>query len=133
MSVIGEVRATLDAIGVEQQACVFVFLMSYPLALGGLLEARGRRIASGTACASALTFAVFTDPWMHAVLLVVLGVGGIGIFIAGAYVTNHVSRLVALRGMPVIEPPPLVEELPAPVPISERERVRLGQPVSVKP
>jgi len=66
------------------------------------------------------------------VLLVVLGVGGIGIFIAGAYLTNHVSRRIALRGMPVIEPPPLAE-LPAPVPISERERVRLGQPVSVKP
>ena len=33
MSVIGEIRASLDAIGFEQQACVFVFLMSYPLAL----------------------------------------------------------------------------------------------------
>jgi len=133
MSVIGEVRATLDAIGVEQQACVFVFLMSYPLALGGLLEARGRRIAGGTACASALAFAVFTNPWMHAVLLVVMGVGGIGVFIAGAYLTNHVSRRIALRGMPVIDAPPLPEELPAPVPSAERERVRLGRPVSVKP
>ena len=95
MSVIGEVRATLDAMGVEQQACMFVFLMSYPLTLGALLEARGRRIAGGFAASSAMAFAAFTDPWFHAVMLVIGGVGGVGLFIALVYLTDHAYRRFA--------------------------------------
>lgn len=130
MSVIGEIRASLDAIGYEQQACVFVFLMSYPLAIGGLLESRGRRTAGLTAAAAAIAFAFLTDPWMHAVLLVVLGVGGIGVFIGAVYLADHLSRRVALRGMPKPEPQPLPDIAAAP---PARERVRIGATASVKP
>ena len=131
MSVIGEIRASLDAIGFEQQACVFVFLMSYPLALGGLLEARGRRIAAGVTCSSALAFVLLTDPWLHAVLLVVFGVGGIGIFIAAVYVADRVSRHIALRGLP--QPAQGTVPEPMPVPSASRERVPIGATASVKP
>src|SRR5687768_17722492 len=103
ISVIGEIKASLDAFGVEQQACVLVFLMSYPLALGALLEPRGRRIAGAIAAASSVVFVVMTDPWMHAVLLLVLGVGGIGVFIAAVYVADYVSRRIALRGVAMVE------------------------------
>jgi hypothetical protein len=132
MSVIGEIRTSLDAIGVEQQACVFLFLMSYPLAIGRLLESRGRRTAALAAVASAIAFAVLTDPWMYAVLLVVLGVGGIGVFIGAVYVADYISRRVAFRGMPK----PEVELVPGVATVQSapgRERVRIGATASVKP
>lgn len=103
MSVIGEIHANLDAIGLEQQACVFVFLMSYPLALGALLDARGRRLAAGVATASVVCFAVFTDPWFHAVMLVVLAVAATGVFIVALTLIDRVARALAFRGVPVHE------------------------------
>lgn len=131
ISVIGDIKASLDAFGVEQQACVLVFLMSYPLAIGALLEPKGRRIAGAIAGASAVVFVVMTDPWMHAVLLMVLGVAGIGVFIAAVYVGDCVSRRIALRGMALPNADPLPDPLPVPAAV-ERERVPIGQPVSVK-
>jgi hypothetical protein len=103
MSVIGEIHANLDAIGPEQQACVFVFLMSYPLALGALLGAGGRRIAAGFAASSVLCFAFFTDPWFHAVMLVVLAVAATGVFIVALTLIDGAARALAFRGMPVHE------------------------------
>ena len=132
ISVIGDIKASLDAFGVEQQACVLVVLMSYPLALGALLEPRGRRIAGAIAGASSVVFVVMTDPWMHAVLLLVLGIGGIGVFIAAVYVADGVSRRIALRGMALPEDEALPEPAPAQA-VVERERVAIGRPVSVKP
>lgn len=132
MSVIQEIQSSLDAFGVEQQTCVLVFLSSYPLTLGGLLESRGRRLAGGVAAASALAFAVFTDPWMHAVLLVVLGIGTVGVFIAGVYLLDHVARRIALRGLPAPEAPLLPEPVVVPA-APGRERVAIGRPLSVKP
>jgi len=130
VSVIGEIRASLDAIGYEQQTCVFVFLTSYPLAIGGLLESRGRCTAGLMAGAAAIAFALLTDPWMHAVVLVVLGVSGIGVFIGAVYLVDHLSRRVAMRGMPKPQPQPL-PDLAAAAPA--RQRVRIGATASVKP
>jgi len=103
MSVMSELRSTLDAIGVEQQVCVFAFLMSYPLTLGALLESRGRRIAAGIAAVSVVCFGFFTDPWFHAVLLVALGIGAVGVFIVTVYIVDRVSRYYAFRGLPIEE------------------------------
>ena len=128
MSAIGEIRATLDAMGLEQQLCVFLFLMSYPLTLGAMLEARGRRVAAGVAGVSALAFTVFTDPWMHAVLLVVGGVGAVGVFIAFVYLADHAWR----RFCVVPDTEILLEGLDAAAPAAEtpaapvRERLPLS-------
>ncbi|MBW8830908.1 MAG: hypothetical protein JF606_16070 [Burkholderiales bacterium] len=103
MSILGEIHASLDAIGVEQQVCVFAFLMSYPLALGGLLDWRGRHIAAGVSVASVAGFAFFTDPWFHAVVLVVLAVGATGVFIAAVYVVDRLARNFAFSGLPIKE------------------------------
>lgn len=134
MSVIGEVRATLDAMGVEQQACMFVFLMSYPLTLGALLEAKGRRIAGGFAAASAIAFAVFTDPWFHAVLLVVGGVGGVGLFIALVYLVDHVHRRFAAVQVEVQEESlaGAVEAAASAPPVPARERLPLSPAAPAK-
>jgi hypothetical protein len=136
MSVIGELRASLDAFGVEQQSCVLVFLASYPLAIGALLEARGRRLAGATAGAAALVFALVTDPWFHAVLLLVLGIGLLGAFIAAVYLLDWGARSIAMRGAPLplidavsgFEPEPVVQPASA-----VRERVRLRATVPAKP
>lgn len=101
MSVIGEIHANLDAIKLEQQACVFAFLMSYPLTLGALLDRRGRRIAACVALASVLCLAFFTDPWFHAVVLVVMVVGATGVFIVAVTAIDGLARAYAFRGMPI--------------------------------
>lgn len=103
MSVLGEIHASLDAIGVEQQACVFAFLVSYPLTLGALLDTRGRHIAAGISLASIAGFAWFTDPWFHAVVLVVLAIGATGVFIASVYVVDRLARKFALSRLPTEE------------------------------
>lgn len=101
MSVISEIHANLDAISLEQQTCVFAFLMSYPLTLGALLDRRGRRIAACVTLASVLCFAFFTDPWFHAVVLVVMAVGATGVFIVAVTAIDRLARACAFRGMPI--------------------------------
>jgi hypothetical protein len=108
MSVIGEIRVSLDAIGYEQQALLFGFLASYPLAIGGLLGERGRRIARAMAAVSILGFAAMTDPWFHGVLLMVMLLAGMGLFIAAVY------------GMDLL--PVEAEEPPLPAAEAARER-----------
>jgi hypothetical protein len=104
MSVIGEIRVSLDAIGYEQQAFLFGFLASYPLAIGGLLAARGKRYAGYTAAVSMIGFALMTDPWIHGVLLVVMVLAAMGAFIAAVYALDLLRRSVAGRGHPALEP-----------------------------
>lgn len=101
MSVIGDLRASLDAIGFEQQAFLFLFLTSYPLALGDLLRHRGKQLARGTALVSAWGFAAFTEPWIHGVLLAVMFVAGMGLFIVSVYLIDVLRQLVAQN----FEPP----------------------------
>jgi hypothetical protein len=95
MSVVNEIRASLETIGFEQQLCVFAFLSSYPLSLGGLLEGRGRRAAGLVSIASAAVFVVLTDPWMHGVLLVVALMASVGAFIVIVYALEQMHRLAS--------------------------------------
>jgi hypothetical protein len=134
LSVIGEVRATLDTIGAEQQACVFVFLMCYPLALGRLLEGRGRRIAAEFAVASALGFMVLTDPWMHAVLLLAVGMGGLGLFIAAVFAVDRLAGRMALPDSAQRSAAALpVSVQPGAAALPARERMPIRVTVSAKP
>ncbi len=136
MSVIGEIHASLDAIGVEQQVCVFAFLMSYPLTLGALLDGRGRRIAAGVSASSIAGFAVFTNPWFHAVLLAALGVGAIGVFVVAVYVVDRVSRHFAFSGLPIKEiefvDDETITEAATARPTHGRQRLPIVAVVSVK-
>ena len=137
MSVMGELHASLDAMGVEQQACVLAFLMSYPLTLGALFEQRGRRIAAGLAAISVVCFGVFTDPWFHAVLLVALAIGAIGLFIVCVYIIDRVSRHYAFKGLPIEEVEFVDSDEPesepsAPEPATGRPRFPIVGVVSVK-
>lgn len=133
MSVLGEIHASLDAIGVEQQSCVFAFLMSYPLTLGALLDGRGRHIAAAISVASVAGFAFFTDPWFHAVVLVVLAVGATGVFIAAVYVVDRLAQNFTFSGLPIKEVEFVdAEALPEPEPEPGRRRLPIVAIVSVK-
>jgi hypothetical protein len=120
MSVIGEIRVSLDAIGYEQQALLFGFLASYPLAIGGLLGERGRRIARAMAAVSILGFAAMTDPWFHGVLLMVMLLAGMGLFIAAVYGMDLLQRSV-MPLQPALQP---VEAEEPPLPAAEAARAR---------
>ena len=133
MGVLGEISASLDAMGAEQQACMFAFLMSYPLSLGALLEARGRRIAAGVALASAGGLAVLTDPWMHAVLVIVAVLGGGGVFIAAAWLADDLSQRIAWRGVRAPRPTALSEPaVSVPTPARVVMPLRARQVLSVQ-
>jgi hypothetical protein len=97
MSVIGELRVSLDAVGVEQQVLLFLFLTSYPLALGQLLGHRGKRLARVALLLSVAGFAALTDPWIHGLLLVVMFVAGMGVFIVSVYLVDMLPRLASTR------------------------------------
>jgi hypothetical protein len=132
MSIFGEIRATMDAMGVEQQACMFAFLVSYPLSLGRLLEPRGRGIAAAASAVSAIAFAVLTDPWMHAVLFVAMLIVTAGGFIAAAYALDGLARRIVMRGVPAMRPV-AVSDAPATVLTSGRTKMPIGATAVAKP
>jgi hypothetical protein len=120
MSVIGEIRVSLDAIGFEQQAFLFVFLTSYPLAIGRLLEARGRRYAAYAATGAMVGFTLMTTPWINGVLLVVFFVGAMGLFIASVCALDQLPRLARRTRLAPIPVP--VAEVAVALPEAPRER-----------
>lgn len=139
MSAIADLHSSLAAMGAEQQACVFVFLMSYPLTLGALVGTRGRRVAAAVAAGAALGFIATSDPWMYAVLLVAAGLASVGVFIAAAYVVNAACARLAspVRSLnPAQMELPLDTELaldlPLPQPARARELAPLRGTVAVK-
>ncbi|HEX6363378.1 MAG TPA: hypothetical protein VFZ93_10500 [Albitalea sp.] len=119
MSVLGELRVSLEAMGHEQLAFLFAFVSTYPLAIGGLLEARGRCWAGSIAAAALLGFILATDPWVHGVLLTLFALGAMGVFIAAVCVLDRLPRLLA-RSSRV----PLA--VPADVLVALRDRDRDG-------
>lgn len=136
MSVISEIHANLDAISLEQQGCVFAFLMSYPLTLGALLDLRGRRIAASVSAASVVCFAFFTDPWFHAVLIMALVVGLTGVFIVAVTIIDRLARAYAFRGVPVddvefVDDDSIIQPTASPA-VNEPERLPIVAIVSLK-
>jgi hypothetical protein len=119
MSVIGDIRVSLDAIGFEQQAFLFAFLTSYPLAIGRMLEARGRRFAAYAAAGSMAGFTIMTTPWFNGVMLIVFFVFSMGLFVASVWMLDQLPRLVMHARL---APVPATVEAPLPMPDAPRER-----------
>lgn len=119
MSVIGDIRVSLDAMGFEQQVFLFVFLASYPLAIGRMLEARGRRYAAYAAAGAMAGFTVMTTPWVNGVMLVLFFIGAMGLFVVSVWVLDRLPRLVMRERL---EPVPVSLDAPAAVPDAPRER-----------
>ena len=80
-----DVARNLEALRPEQYMLAFIFFGSYALALGHLLEQRGRAFCAGTAFVSAVAFIACCDPWEQGVMLVALALVGMGAFSATAW------------------------------------------------
>ena len=91
----GGLQHSLAVMGFAELGLAFVALGCYSLVLNGSLGARGRLVAMGCATFAAAVFAALTDPWVHGVILVALGVGAMGIFVALAWAFSAVCGLTA--------------------------------------
>jgi hypothetical protein len=85
-----EIVASLDHLSVPQYALAFVFVASYALSIGAILEGRGRLVFAILAAVSAVVFAGTMDPWFHGALLVAYAVIGMGLFIGVVWLMSFV-------------------------------------------
>ena len=89
MSVLGHVFDSLAAMSLLQLLLAFMGCMGYALAQGGLLAPRGRQFAGTTALVAAAAFTMLANDWTAAIMLVVFGVAGLGLFVAAAWVLSR--------------------------------------------
>jgi len=80
--VVNAVSSSLDAMGLEQYLLAFLFLFSYAFALSDFTGTRGRLYAVLSALATAVAFALRTDPWESGVLVVAFALVAMGLFSA---------------------------------------------------
>lgn len=89
MSVLGDVFGTLREMSQLQLLFAFVAGTAYTVAQGGLVSAKGRRIAWGLTLLAAIGFACESAEWMYAAMLVTFGVAGMGLFVASAWLLSR--------------------------------------------
>ncbi len=112
-----DIAATLNALSLWQMVLGWAFFGCYALAAGGMLEARGSRRAAGVAIVSALLFCVLAENWVHAALLVMFAIGGMGLFVAAAWMLARITTWFIQRGEPVPAPAPKPPRRTRPQPI----------------
>jgi len=76
---------SLETMGVLQFLFAAAFLICYALAIGGFLGSGARTSVSVVGFIAAIGFSVFTDPWVHGVILTVFAVIGVGLFLGAAW------------------------------------------------
>lgn len=84
-----EVGDTLEHMNAVQLVAALLFVAGYVVSLGHLATERGRRWGAGTAVVSSMVFVVFTHPWEHGIILVVLASAAVGVFVAFAWMANR--------------------------------------------
>ena len=87
MSVWGDVFDGLNSMSLTQLLLAFIAATGYMLAQGELAPRRARRIAAVAAVGAAALFVALGDGWERNTMLVVLAVGGIGGFVAMAWMS----------------------------------------------
>lgn len=80
-----ELHHSLETMGVLQYFFAVAFLICYALAIGDFLGPAARSAVLLAGLLAAIGFSVFTDPWVHGVLLTAFAVIGIGLFIGVAW------------------------------------------------
>lgn len=93
MSVWGDVFDGLNSMSLTQLLLAFIAGTAYMLAQGEMAPRGGRHIAALMALVAAILFVALGDGWERNTMLVVLAVGGIGIFIALAWISAHLLGL----------------------------------------
>ncbi len=108
----GELNKTLHQLTLAQYLLAVVFLLGYGTALGSMFGPTSRRRALLLALLAAAGFSALTQPWEHGVLLVLCAIGGVGVFIAVAWVFSAVTASGRWAAVPrrsparVRQPPP---------------------------
>ena len=87
----GELNKTLHQLTLAQYVLAVVFLLGYGTALGSMFGRASRLRALLLALLAAAGFAALTRPWEHGVLLILCAIGGVGLFIAVAWVFSAVT------------------------------------------
>lgn len=85
-----ELHHSLETMGVLQFLFAVAFLICYSLAIGDFLGPGARVSVALFGLVSAVGFSVFTDPWVHGVLLTAFAVIGIGLFLGIAWMLKLV-------------------------------------------
>ena len=80
-----ELGDSLAGMSFVQLVLLFAFVISYMLAVGGLLGTRARWRAATLALGLAVAFAALTRPWVHGALLMAFVVAGLGLFVLVAW------------------------------------------------
>lgn len=93
-------QQSLQAMGFTELGLALFALGCYSLVFNGSLGLRARFIAAVCALMAAGGFVASTDPWMHGVILLVLGVAGIGVFVAAVWAISAACGLTR-RGVPL--------------------------------
>lgn len=89
MSVLGDVFNSLQAMSLLQLLLAFVACTGYVLAQGGLIGAKGRRMAWASTLLSTAGFAFESAEWMYAAMLTAFAVAGLGLFVAAAWLMSR--------------------------------------------
>jgi len=88
MDAVNDINETLESLGFAQLLLAFGFLMSYALAMSGLLGPTGSRRAWVVTAVSAVGFSALTTPWFHGALLMALALVGLGLFIVAVWLVG---------------------------------------------
>ncbi len=89
MSVLDEVLNSLRSMSQLQLLLAFGACTGYALVQGSLVGTKGRRIALGSTLLCSLGFAFESAEWMHAAMLVVFAIAGLGLFVAGTWLLSR--------------------------------------------
>lgn len=111
-----DIAASLHKLNLAQMLLAWAFVGCYALALGGMLGAAGSLRSAAGALTSAVFFCVFADNWVHAALLVMCAVGGMGLFVAAAWTLARSSAWFVEHGQQVERPAASPVPLPRPRP-----------------
>ena len=104
----GSLQDSLAAMGFIELGLALTALSCYALAFSGALRLKIRGSAACTAFVAAGAFAALTNPWVHGVILIAIGVAGMGVFVA---VVWGLSAMLGLSRRGAAEPiPELVPE-----------------------
>jgi len=123
----GSLQDSLAAMGFIELGLALLTLCCYALAFNGALGQQIRLSAAGLAFVAAGAFAAFTDPWVHGIILIAIGIAGMGLFVA---VVWGLSAVLGLSRRGSSEPiPELMPEEVAPGEAPTVVRVRPGSPL----
>lgn len=89
MNGISDLFGGLGAMTQLQLLFAFVAAIAYALAQGSLLAPRSCRLAWFVAAIAAIGFAVESDDWTHATVLLAVAIAGMGSFVAIVWLTSH--------------------------------------------